>query len=83
MFSDIGFYELVGMSVLALLFLAVPSFIAYNRRVQRLRLVILVNALGACTGVFWFVALYMALRMRTESDPDPESAPAPGGRLGV
>ncbi|MGW1463366.1 superinfection immunity protein [Streptomyces sp. NPDC002308] len=73
MLTDMGFYELLVMVALSLLFLAIPSFIAYNRRVQRLRLVILVNLLGACTGVFWFVALYMALRMRSESTPEPVS----------
>ncbi|MFD6528815.1 superinfection immunity protein [Streptomyces sp. NPDC060184] len=77
MFSDVGLYELLFMSLCALLFLAVPSFIAYRRRVQRLWLVVLVNALGACTGVFWFVALYMALRMRTQS----AAVPVPGGRV--
>ncbi|MGW2276577.1 superinfection immunity protein [Streptomyces sp. NPDC001770] len=73
MLSDMGFYELLVMVAFSLLFLAVPSFVAYNRRVQRLRLVILVNLLGACTGVFWFVALYMALRMRPVSTPEPLS----------
>lgn len=37
---------------------------------QRLRLVIVVNVIGAFTGLFWFVALFMAVSMRTR-DPDP------------
>ncbi|WP_326616370.1 hypothetical protein OG229_03220 [Streptomyces platensis] len=43
---------------------------------QRLRLVIVVNVIGAFTGLFWFVALFMAVPMRTR-DPDP-TLPAAG-----
>lgn len=43
---------------------------------QRLRLVIVVNVIGAFTGLFWLVALFMAVSMRTR-DPDP-TLPAAG-----
>ncbi|MER5371201.1 superinfection immunity protein [Streptomyces sp. NPDC002722] len=61
---------------MALLVLSVPSIVAYHRRVQRLRLVIVVNVIGAFTGLFWLVALFMAVSMRTR-DPDP-TLPAAG-----
>ncbi|WP_329585528.1 superinfection immunity protein [Streptomyces sp. NBC_01005] len=76
MFSDIGPVELFAAIPVALLVLSVPSIVAYRRKVQRLRPVIAVNAIGAFTGLFWFVALFMAVSMRTR-DPDP-TLPADG-----
>ncbi|MFE6800082.1 hypothetical protein ACFVEN_00125 [Streptomyces sp. NPDC057681] len=40
--------------------------IAYRRKVTRLWLAVLVNLAGI-TGVLWFVALYMAMKMRTRA----------------
>ncbi|QRX95960.1 MULTISPECIES: superinfection immunity protein [Streptomyces] len=80
MFSDIGPLELTGLALVALLFLGVPSLVAYRRRVQRLRLVIAINVIGTFTGLFWFVALFMAMSMPAR-DADP--VVVPGGQLGV
>ncbi|MFI7341047.1 superinfection immunity protein [Streptomyces sp. NPDC050085] len=80
MLSDIGLLELTGMALVALLILSVPSLVACRRRVQRLRLVITINAIGAFTGLFWFVALFMAMSMPTR---DADSVLAPGGQPGV
>jgi len=70
MFSGTGpteFFLSAGVLAAALALLAVPSLIAYRRRVDRLWLVILVNVLAGWTGVLWFVALWMALKMRTRT----------------
>lgn len=80
MFSDIGPVELFAAIPVALLVLSAPSIVAYRRRVQRLRPVIVVNVIGAFTILFWFVALFMAVSMRTR-DPDP-TLPA-GGHPGL
>ncbi|MCX5417822.1 superinfection immunity protein [Streptomyces sp. NBC_00059] len=80
MFSDIGPLELTGVALVAVLFLSVPSLVAYRRRVQRLRLVIVINVIGAFTGLFWFVALFMAISMPT-NDSDPVLVQ--DGRLGA
>ncbi|WP_331749839.1 MULTISPECIES: superinfection immunity protein [unclassified Streptomyces] len=80
MFSDIGPVELFAAISVVLLVLSVPSIVAYRRRVQRLRPVIVVNVIGAFTGLFWFVALFMAVSMRTrDSDPTLPAA----GHLGL
>ncbi|MFD8747489.1 superinfection immunity protein [Streptomyces sp. NPDC059616] len=72
MFSDMGPVELFAAIPVALLILSAPSIVAYRRKVQRLRPVIVVNVIGAFTGLFWFVALFMAVSMRTrDSDPTP------------
>ncbi|MFD7971309.1 superinfection immunity protein [Streptomyces clavifer] len=73
MISTIGPLELLVIVPLALLILCVPTFIAYRRRVDRLGLVVVVSVIGAATGLFWFVALVMALSMRTRGP-----APMPG-----
>ncbi|MER5438499.1 superinfection immunity protein [Streptomyces sp. NPDC002790] len=65
MFAKIGTLEVLILALIALIVLVVPSFIAHRRRVQRLGLVIGINVIGAFTGVFWFVALVMALTMAT------------------
>ncbi|MFH8239123.1 superinfection immunity protein [Streptomyces sp. NPDC018321] len=61
--------KLLVVVLVGLFFLGVPSLIAYRRRVQRLRWVIVVNIIGALTGLFWFVALFMAMSMATRQ-PD-------------
>ncbi|MEU9464261.1 superinfection immunity protein [Streptomyces sp. WC2508] len=62
--------ELFAAIPVALLILNAPSIVAYRRKVQRLRPVIVVNVIGTFTGLFWFVALFMAVSMRTHgSDP--------------
>ncbi|MFD4033161.1 superinfection immunity protein [Streptomyces sp. NPDC058637] len=65
MISHISPLELLVLVPLTLLILCVPSFIAYRRRVERPGLVVMVSVIGAFTGLFWFVALVMALSMRT------------------
>jgi hypothetical protein len=65
MISNISPLELLVLVPLTLLILCVPSFIAHRRGVERLGLVIMVSVIGAFTGLFWFVALIMALTMRT------------------
>ncbi|MFD4652260.1 superinfection immunity protein [Streptomyces sp. NPDC058441] len=50
----------------AFLLLIAPTVIAYRRKVARLWLVVVVNLAGI-TGVLWFVALYMAMTMRTRA----------------
>jgi len=65
MISTLSPVELLILVPVALLLLCVPSFIAYRRGVQRLGLVIGVSLIGAVTGLFWFVALIMAVSMRT------------------
>ncbi|MFF3492177.1 superinfection immunity protein [Streptomyces sp. NPDC002795] len=64
---------------MALAVLSVPSLVARHRRVQRLRLVVVVNVIGAFTGLFWFVALFMAMAMATR---EPDATPVPGSRPG-
>ncbi|MFE4873840.1 superinfection immunity protein [Streptomyces sp. NPDC056682] len=80
MFSDVGPLELAGVALVAVLFLSVPSLVAYRRRVQRLRLVIAINVIGAFTGLFWFVALFMAMSMPAR---DSDAVLVPSGRLDV
>ncbi|MEU5167665.1 MULTISPECIES: superinfection immunity protein [Streptomyces] len=65
MISTIRPLELLVLVPVALLVLCLPSVVAYRRGVERLGLVIMVSLIGAVTGVFWFVALVMALSMRT------------------
>ncbi|MFI5660941.1 superinfection immunity protein [Streptomyces sp. NPDC051684] len=77
MFSRIGPLELLIMAILALLLLCVPSFIAHRRRVRRMGWVVAASVLGVFTGVFWFVALFMALSMTTH---EPGSGQLPGDR---
>lgn len=67
MISTLSPTELLILVPIALLLLCVPSFIAYRRGVERPGLVIVVSLLGAVTGLFWFVALVMAISMRTRS----------------
>ncbi|MER5950290.1 superinfection immunity protein [Streptomyces sp. NPDC001904] len=77
MFSGIGPIEFLLSAVVlaaALAILFVPSMIAYRRRIERLWLVIVVNVLAGWTGVLWFVALWMALRMRTRTVSAPPAA---------
>ncbi|WP_276314654.1 superinfection immunity protein [Streptomyces sp. AcE210] len=50
--------------------------IASRRKVERLWLVVVVNLAGI-TGVLWFVALYMAMTMRTRAaDITPPNVPS-------
>ncbi|GGY82777.1 superinfection immunity protein [Streptomyces nitrosporeus] len=72
MISHIGPLELLVLVLVGLLFLAVPPFIAHRRGVRRLWLVVVVSVIGAFTGLFWFVALFMALAM-----PARDSGPVP------
>ncbi|MFH8759576.1 superinfection immunity protein [Streptomyces atroolivaceus] len=65
MISTLSPMELLVLVPIALLALCVPPFIAYRRGVERLGLVIVVSLIGAVTGLFWFVALIMAVSMRT------------------
>ncbi|MEU1215748.1 superinfection immunity protein [Streptomyces sp. NPDC005791] len=65
MISTLSPVELLILVPAALLLLCVPSFIAYRRGVERLGLVVVVSLIGAVTGLFWFVALIMAVSMRT------------------
>ncbi|WP_234428216.1 superinfection immunity protein, partial [Streptomyces badius] len=62
--SNIGPLELL-IFVAAFLVLFVPSMVAYRRKVDRLWLVVVVNVVGGSTGLLWFLALYMAMTMRT------------------
>lgn len=80
MFSDVGALKLVVVALGGLFFLGVPTLIAYRRRVQRLRWVVVVNVIGAFTGLFWFVALFMAMSMATRQ---PDRALAPGSQPGL
>ncbi|MFD8572687.1 superinfection immunity protein [Streptomyces sp. NPDC059639] len=75
MLSNIGPLELlVGAAVVLVLF--VPSMIAYRRKVERLWLVVVVNVIAGPSGLLWFVALYMAMTMRTRTaDITPATAP--------
>ncbi|MCX5535995.1 hypothetical protein OG785_36260 [Streptomyces sp. NBC_00006] len=52
MFSDIGPFELLVVALVALAVLSVPTLVARRRRVQRLRLLVVVNVIGAFTGLF-------------------------------
>ncbi|MFJ8949309.1 superinfection immunity protein [Streptomyces sp. NPDC102381] len=79
MFSDIGPFELLVVALVALAVLSVPSLVARRRRVQRLRLVVVVNVIGAFTGLFWFVALIMAMSMATR---EPDTTPVPSSQPG-
>ncbi|MFD5122630.1 superinfection immunity protein [Streptomyces sp. NPDC058385] len=65
MFSNIDPLGLLALAAVLLL-LIVPTVIAYRRKVKRLWLVVVVNLAGI-TGVLWFVALYMAMTMRTRT----------------
>ena len=58
----------LGLLAVAAVFLLliVPTVIAYRRKVKLLWLVVVVNLAGI-TGVLWFVALYMAMTMRTRT----------------
>lgn len=79
MFSNIGPIELLVVALIGLLVLAVPTFIAHRRRVQRLGWVVAASVIGAFTGVFWFVALFLALVMPTR---EPVAAGEPSGQPG-
>ncbi|WP_250290068.1 superinfection immunity protein [Streptomyces atroolivaceus] len=63
--------ELLVLVPVLLLLLCLPSVIAYRRKVERLGLVIVVSLVGAVTGLFWFVALIMAITMRTRHPAPP------------
>ncbi|MFC8589800.1 superinfection immunity protein [Streptomyces atroolivaceus] len=76
MISTISPVELLILVPVALLALCLPTFIAYRRGVERLGLVVVVSLIGAVTGLFWFVALVMAVSMRTRV---PASTLRPSG----
>ncbi|WP_326771343.1 superinfection immunity protein [Streptomyces sp. NBC_01445] len=74
MLSNIGPLGLLFVTAAFLLLIA-PTVIAYRRKVARLWLVVVVNLAGI-TGVLWFVALYMAMTMRTRAaDITPPHVP--------
>ncbi|MEU1485555.1 superinfection immunity protein [Streptomyces sp. NPDC005752] len=75
MISTVGPLELLVLVPVALLVLCLPPVIAHRRGVERLGLVIVVSLIGAVTGLFWFVALVMALSMRTRG-PAPTLRPS-------
>ncbi|MFJ8754690.1 superinfection immunity protein [Streptomyces sp. NPDC102441] len=75
MISTVSPIELLVLVPLALLLLCVPWFIAHRRGVERQGLVVVVSLIGAVTGLFWFVALVMALSMRTRA-PAPTLRPS-------
>ncbi|MEU8452848.1 superinfection immunity protein [Streptomyces globisporus] len=77
MLSNIGPLELL-IFVAAFLVLFVPSMVAYRRKVDRLWLVVVVNVVGGSTGLLWFLALYMAMTMRTRA-ADGTPLNVPGG----
>ncbi|WP_217250701.1 superinfection immunity protein [Streptomyces sp. AC602_WCS936] len=79
MFSDVGPLKQLVVALVGLFFLGVPSLVAHRRRVQRLRWVVVVNVIGVLTGLFWFVALFMAMSMATRQ---PDRALAPGSQPG-
>ena len=79
MFSNIGPIELLIVALIVLPVLAVPSFIAHRRRAQRLGWVVAASVIGAFTGVFWFVALFLAFAMPTRG---PEATAEPTGQPG-
>lgn len=77
MLSNIGPLELL-IFVAAFLVFFVPSMVAYRRKVDRLWLVVVVNVVGGSTGLLWFLALYMAMTMRTRT-ADGTPLNVPGG----
>ncbi|MFF1733852.1 superinfection immunity protein [Streptomyces sp. NPDC058247] len=66
MLSNMSPLELLGVVAAAFVFF-VPTMVAYRRKVERQGLVIVVNLLAGATGLAWFVALYMAMTMRTQT----------------
>lgn len=68
MLGNMGPLELLIFVPVAFLLLCVPAIVAYRRKVERLWLVIVVSLIGGSTGLLWFVALYMAMTMRTRTD---------------
>ncbi|WP_327122087.1 superinfection immunity protein [Streptomyces sp. NBC_01341] len=67
MLANLTPLELLVFVPVALIILFVPSIIAYRRKVERLWLVVVVSLIGGGTGLLWFVALYMAMTMRTRT----------------
>ncbi|MFF4243088.1 superinfection immunity protein [Streptomyces sp. NPDC001822] len=78
MLANLTPLELLVFVPVALLLLFVPTIVAYRRKVERLWLVVVVSLIGGTTGLLWFVALYMAMTMRTRTaDVTPRNASGP------
>ncbi|MYW65719.1 superinfection immunity protein [Streptomyces sp. SID8379] len=66
MFSQLGPTEVLIITFFCLVIGLLPTWIAFKRKADHRWMILVLNVLLGGTGIGWFIALWFALRPRTE-----------------